>query len=379
MYTGVFHYLANIPLDVHPLYVSVQKRFWMQADVLLYMLMGVSVATFFDMCKCISSPLRISLFVDVAQSTWQTVISAAVVALLAVRVSDGWVQAQQSDNWYLWHYGKSHLEPLPQGAMLVVWGDLQQFSIRYLQLCEGERPDVSIVDLSMASYPWYVPSQRQNVPNVRYPEDIYHPQAPHSFSLGDLFDANINNMPIYTLNPPANDISWQRRYLLMPVGVNHRVVLRSSPLPLSEWLLESSQALPLFPLPPPALYGPATWEARLAVEMKGAMHSFAKEALRLAKLQSNQEALLRALDALEGLMLDGPEAIDAEVLFDHGYVHQELFKTTQLRNHLHHMLFSFQRFVTIVNHTDARRAQVLVVLKHYHKELAALGIHNRDY
>lgn len=99
MYTGVFHYLANIPLDVHPLYVSVQKRFWMQADVLLYMLMGVSVATFFDMCKCISSPLRISLFVDVAQSTWQTVISAAVVALLAVRVSDGWVQAQQSDNW----------------------------------------------------------------------------------------------------------------------------------------------------------------------------------------------------------------------------------------------------------------------------------------
>lgn len=40
---------------------------------------------------------------------------------------------------------------------------------------------------------------------------------------------------------------------------------------------------------------------------------------------------------------------------------------------------SFQRFVTIVNHTDARRAQVLVVLKHYHKELAALGIHNRDY
>lgn len=74
---------------------------------------------------------------------------------------------------------------------------------------------------------------------------------------------------------------FQRRYLLMPVGVNHRVVLRSSPLPLSEWLLESSQALPLFPLPPPALYGPATWEARLAVEMKGAMHSFAKEALRL--------------------------------------------------------------------------------------------------
>lgn len=38
----------------------------------------------------------------------------------------------------------------------VVWGDLQQFSIRYLQLCEGERPDVSIVDLSMASYPWFV-------------------------------------------------------------------------------------------------------------------------------------------------------------------------------------------------------------------------------
>jgi len=98
----------------------------------------------------------------------------------------------------------------------VVWGDLQQFSIRYLQLCEGYRTDVSVVDLAMASYPWcarpplrwrgilartplpvtssqqnsrrscccrYVPRQRSNVPRVVYPEDVYHPMRDASFNL----------------------------------------------------------------------------------------------------------------------------------------------------------------------------------------------------
>lgn len=42
MYIVVFHLLANLPLDVHPLFVSVQKRFWLQADVLAYILAGTS-------------------------------------------------------------------------------------------------------------------------------------------------------------------------------------------------------------------------------------------------------------------------------------------------------------------------------------------------
>jgi hypothetical protein len=52
VYIIVFHLLANIPLDVHPLFVSVQKRFWLQADVLAYILAGTSAGAVLQAVEC---------------------------------------------------------------------------------------------------------------------------------------------------------------------------------------------------------------------------------------------------------------------------------------------------------------------------------------
>jgi hypothetical protein len=41
------------------------------------------------------------------------------VALLAGRVACRLPHMNESDNWFLWHYGRSHLEPLEPNAMLV--------------------------------------------------------------------------------------------------------------------------------------------------------------------------------------------------------------------------------------------------------------------
>ena len=60
---------------------------------------------------------------------------------------------------YIRHYGAMHLEKLPANAILIVKGDVITNSIRYLQRCEGMRPDVQHLDQSMMTYKWFVRKQ----------------------------------------------------------------------------------------------------------------------------------------------------------------------------------------------------------------------------
>jgi len=116
MYIVVFHLLANLPLDVHPLFVSVQKRFWLQADVLAYIVAGTSAGAvlramplklragslpspFAGLLR--ATPLRTYLLISpcVAGRSWQLPLVVAAVAVLAVRVAHQLPSMQQSDNW----------------------------------------------------------------------------------------------------------------------------------------------------------------------------------------------------------------------------------------------------------------------------------------
>jgi hypothetical protein len=117
MYIVVFHLLANLPLDVHPLFVSVQKRFWLQADVLAYILAGTSAGTVLRAIQlelragslpspfggllsatplCAHLPIPAPCF---AGRSWQLPLVVAAVAVLAVRVAHQLPSMQQSDNW----------------------------------------------------------------------------------------------------------------------------------------------------------------------------------------------------------------------------------------------------------------------------------------
>lgn len=55
-------------------------------------------------------------------------------------------------------YGVASLESLPANATLLAHSDLLWNSARYLQACEGRRPDVTLVMLQLLPFPWF---QRQ--------------------------------------------------------------------------------------------------------------------------------------------------------------------------------------------------------------------------
>ena len=56
-------------------------------------------------------------------------------------------------------YAKLLLESLPKHAVLLSSTDINWNTVRYLQICEGKRPDVTHLSLQLMPYPWF---QRQH-------------------------------------------------------------------------------------------------------------------------------------------------------------------------------------------------------------------------
>lgn len=97
-------------------------------------------------------------------------------------------------------YGRAILTPLSPNAILLTRGDLVTNSVRYLQECEGLRPDVIVLDMALMTYRWYVPAMKrafgrlETVPSNRHP--VIFPgtvlgEGREGFSIADFVDANM--------------------------------------------------------------------------------------------------------------------------------------------------------------------------------------------
>ena len=69
---------------------------------------------------------------------------------------------------------------------------------RYLHLCEGVRPDVSLIDVEILTYQWSLPKLRKFYPKVDFPGDFWHNRAAlwengkRSFTMETFLNANYN-------------------------------------------------------------------------------------------------------------------------------------------------------------------------------------------
>ena len=52
-----------------------------------------------------------------------------------------------------------------------------------------------MVDVSMLTYEWFVPTQGPNFPGFAFPGARYHPNEPGGFSMRELLDANFRADP----------------------------------------------------------------------------------------------------------------------------------------------------------------------------------------
>jgi hypothetical protein len=99
---------------------------------------------------------------------------AGLIALLVpgVQLGGNWSARDASDQYFARDFAANALGGLPPNAILFVNGDNDTFPLWYLQAVEGVRPDVRIVNRSLANAGWYVDQLARRDPS--FPISLGH-------------------------------------------------------------------------------------------------------------------------------------------------------------------------------------------------------------
>lgn len=220
IYLAVFHGLSNMPLGDKLLY-GVHVRFWMQPTYIVTLLIGAGVLSLAQLAAwaaaVIFAPKAVSASADSSSAGTggagatgeakpstssssrvpSAVLAAASAALLAASAQHTrahWDLVDNSGNDAMVRYGAALLGNLPPNATLITGFDMQWTATRYLQQCEGLRPDVYLLNAPIMSFAWFV-AHRASYPRLSFPGThlVQHFAVTHAsggFSLADFFAAN---------------------------------------------------------------------------------------------------------------------------------------------------------------------------------------------
>jgi len=173
-YVTVFHWLSNLPLELNPLFYEVHTRFWLQPNLIAFSWMSLAL----EWLAQRSGRMR------------RLVAAVITLTLVTCQVMFNYRNLDHSNSHHIRLYGLMHLEKLPPNSVLLVKGDIITNSIRYLQRCEGLRPDVQHLDQAMMTYNWFVKKQSRHF-NITFPRSVYHPYKQEGYSMEEFLDANL--------------------------------------------------------------------------------------------------------------------------------------------------------------------------------------------
>ena len=102
------------------------------------------------------------------QSRQRMAALAAIAAMLAVaptaQLIDNWSARDASNRWFAHDYAVNALQALPPNAVYFTVGDNDTFPLMYMQSVEGVRPDVAILNTSVANLAGYEQRRHQRDP-----------------------------------------------------------------------------------------------------------------------------------------------------------------------------------------------------------------------
>ena len=283
-YLGAFHALANLPVDDHVL-LGVLTRFWLQADVLVCVLAGIGFAV-----------------LGARLGQWRAAAPWTLAALLvALRICFSVGERAGGGDDLVERYGRALLAPLPGNALLLTRGDLSTNVVRYLQACEGLRPDVVVLDQELMTKTWFIDRARRAYPDIVFPGRLYHPREPGGFTMRAFLDANVGRREVFLVPGwKQGDDSTRELYDTWPMGLAHRVTPRPAPLSSAEWTATSAAffaELDFEPWPDIDSKARGTWERVVLEEVWEAHHRRAWFLLDAATREGDDDGMLSAARA----------------------------------------------------------------------------------
>ena len=245
-YLVTFHALANLPLT-DPLFLDIHSRFWPLANLMVCVWAGLGFNA-------------LGSFVPQGRSRAWEVAAVALVVVCAAAVVN-FTAEDQHENTVFSDYGRELFRPLPQGALVWTKGDLVINVMRYLQQCEGQRPDVRALDRELLRKPWMNRLVNYRFSDVSVPGVFYGPRI-GGYDAKQFFDAN-NRFKIF-MNLDADvfefDRSWDKDYAIRPFGSFREVVPRQAAFEPQAYVPESEKMLPVLNLRLLERYPVGSWE-----------------------------------------------------------------------------------------------------------------------
>lgn len=263
MYVLVFHKLAN--LDLSPLFLGVQARFWMQANVYVSVFAGfglhqlvhilVNRLTGADKAAAATHQSKRSsgkghrgkqqTRVLEQSSTGRTAMGLAALALCVLQIGINWRYCNHHGEDGFYNHGESVLQGFPQDSLVLLNGDLNNNLMKYPNQCEGVRPDLRLVSVQLMTWEWFVPMQARYYPGVVFPGDRFHPRKEGGFSFKQFLDAN-KGFDTFICGPvKEGDNSHEATYEIVPFGMCSQIVPKGYVVPdMFDHMNRSWRAMP---------------------------------------------------------------------------------------------------------------------------------------
>mmetsp|Transcript_2109 Transcript_2109/g.3847 ORF Transcript_2109/g.3847 Transcript_2109/m.3847 type:complete len:483 (-) Transcript_2109:78-1526(-) len=262
-YIVVFLALSNLSFE--PLFLGVQKRLWMQGSLCMLFFAGIGLNLITSELLQVKINRRDGSVKTQYLSMIQRSIKAiSVFALASALLVLNFRKVDHHRNNVVEIYGKRILDSMPDQAILLVNGDLNNNAVKYMQQCEEFRQDLDILGMQQMSWPWWVAMHRHHYPNITLPGNRYHVGIPGSFNMKQFLDANTDR-PIFMCGQwKYGDASVKDVYETLPYGACEKIIKKDTlPDDLTEYFSRSWKALPKMEDTGPynsRLYGNETWE-----------------------------------------------------------------------------------------------------------------------
>ncbi len=229
VYVVVFHALANIPL-ARSSDREILSRFWQVPNLVLSLFAAKGLA---DLAALAGRRVR-------------RVAPIAAVGLVLAQLVLHYRTEDASESRHATEFSRATLESLPEGAVYLARGDLFVNTARYLQDCEGARPDVIVLPLDLLSTAWLAEAVAHRDPGIRMPEGA------GGTDLREFLDLNPDRTVFVGI--PLSDVekrSLGRDYQAWNVGFANRILPRDARLSFGDYLA-ASEAYRRYEPPDPA-------------------------------------------------------------------------------------------------------------------------------
>ncbi len=122
------------------------------------------------------------------------------LVLVVAQTAGSYRSHDRTGDWIPWDYAYNILESCEPGAILFTNGDNDTYPLWYLQMADGVRRDIRVVNLSLLNTDWYIKELRDREPKVPIQWTDAQIPALLGYSIADI-DTNI----------AINGVTWQVR------------------------------------------------------------------------------------------------------------------------------------------------------------------------